>query len=139
MTQRSQLPASASCTSHFSRSRALVHSRLLIADRSSSSTGCATPIGSRAARRPAPICIRQPGLPVATTSGRGVGGGEARDLAVEHRAGHGGAEHGVDARAAAALVGAGQQPEPKAGDGARARRAAPSWTRWACWRWQGAS
>ena len=70
-----------------------------------------------AARRPAPICMWQPGLPVATTRGTGDAAAMPLDLVVEDGAGHVGMQHGVDAGAAAALVGAGKQPEPQAGNG----------------------
>ena len=48
-------------------------------DRSSSSTGCITGIVMPAARRPAPICIRHPGFPVATASS---GGSAARKVVI---------------------------------------------------------
>ena len=94
------------------------------------------------ARRPAaraPICIRQPGFPVDDhIAAAARPSAMLAILLVEHRPRHRGMEHGVDARAAAALVGSGQQPSRSPGI-ARSTASGASWTRWACCRWQGAS
>ena len=81
----------------------------------------------RGPRAPLAICIRQPGLPAATT--RGAGLADAGDLQVEQAVGHLGLEDIVDAGAAAAEVAVAQLHQ-RAGPGcaaaARAARCAPS-------------
>ena len=58
-----------------------------------------------------------PGIARRHDLGHRSGRGELSDLGVQHGAGHRRLQHRVDARAAAALVGAGQQAEPEPGDG----------------------